>query len=50
MDPSRVCYNSNSSRLVRLLIERTEIASNDPFSAIEYHVESCAKLLGIQEG
>ena len=46
MDPSRVCYNSNSSRLVRLLIERTEIASNDPFSAIEYHVEKLRQAVG----
>ena len=46
MDRSEACSKFESSRLVRLLVERTGIGVADPFSAIEYHVEMLRQAVG----
>ena len=46
MDRSKICSNFESSRLVRLLVERTGLEDADPFSTIEYHVERLRQAVG----
>ena len=46
MDRSAKYSNFESSRLVRLLVERTGLGDDDPFPAIEHHVEKLRKAVG----